>query len=195
MTSARVSVGWSADSLPIGTHACFYYSDEPSLQRTLDFIRVGLDSDREFCVIFADESRHEGLLRWLQDGYDGSVPDRLASGRLATIGGAPTIDELIAKIGARLDLAMQTGSEVIRFLGFIAWGQPGWPDEASLLEFESAVNNVVTAYPAVIVCTYGVPTLEGTQLIYGGLQTHPVVFLNDKAISGNPLYIAPGTGE
>lgn len=191
MATQAVSVGWSEETLPIGTHACFYYSDEPGLRRTLEFLRVGLDKPGDLCVIFADESRHEALLGWLQQGYSGSVQDRLAEGKLALIGGAPTTAELMARIGGRLDAAMKAGTRAIRFLGFIAWGQPGWPDEESLLFFESAVNNVVTAYPAVIVCTYGVPNLDGSQLINGGLQTHPVVFLNDRAVSGNPFYIAP----
>lgn len=186
-----MSVGWSEDALPLGTHACFYYSDEPSLRLTLDFVRTGLDRPGEFCVIFADDSRHDGLVGWLQDGYGGSVAERIGAGKLALIGGAPSIDELMAKIGGRLQQAMVDGNRVIRFLGFIAWGEKGWPDEASLLEFESRVNQVVTAFPAVIVCTYGVPTLEGSQLIYGGLQAHPVVFLNQRLISGNPFYVEP----
>ena len=52
-------------------------------------------------------------------------------------------------------------------------GKTRLPDEASLLEFERRVNDVVTAYPAAIICTYGVSHLTGASLIYGGLQTHP----------------------
>ena len=191
MQTNSVTVGWSEEALPLGTHVCFYYSDEPSQRMTLDFLRIGLDAPREFCVIFADESRQQELSGWLQEGYEGSVSELIERGKLALIGGAPTLDGLITKIGSRLQQAVAEGHTVIRFLGFIAWGEPGWPDEVTLLEFEARVNQVVTDFPAVIVCTYGVPRLEGSQLIYGGLQTHPVVVLNRKLVTDNPFYIDP----
>ena len=155
------------------------------------FLRIGLDRESECNVIFADRSRHASLLAWLQDGYSGDVEDLIKRGRLVLIGGAPTGEELLANIATELDAVIARGSTLIRFLGFIAWGVDGWPDEASLLEFESKVNAAVMAYPAVIICTYGVPTLSGGQLIGGGLITHPVVFLNDRMLSGNPLHYDP----
>jgi hypothetical protein len=183
----HVSLGWVERQIPVGTHMCFYYSDDQGLKETLSFIRVGLDEPETCCVIFADTSRHSGLLGWLAEGYEGSVDAHVESNRLMVIGGAPTTDELVASIGGRLDEAMAGGTKVIRFLGFIGWGKPGWPDEKSLLEFERKVNEVVTAYPAVIICTYGVPHLPGSSLIYGGLQTHPVTMIGDE-IRANPHY-------
>jgi len=186
-----VAVGWSDDSVPLHTHACFYYADEPTLRSTLAFLRIGLDAAGEFSVIFADASRHDSLLGWLQEGYPGAVSDHLASGKLALVGGAPTREELLADIAATLDRAMASGARLIRFLGFIAWGKEGWPDESTLLRFESEVNAAVSAYPAVIICTYGVPNLSGNQLVRGGLLTHPVVFLNNRVLTGNPLFGDP----
>lgn len=190
----EVSLGWTRGSVPLHTHACFYYSDEASLRSTLGFLRAGLDVAGEFNVIFADQSRHAPLLAWLQDGYGGSVADAIARGSLALVPGAPTREQLLANIGATLDRGVASGHHLIRFLGFIAWGAPGWPDEAELLAFESQVNAAVRSYPAVIICTYGVPTLSGTQLIHGGLMTHPVLFLNDKVLTGSPLYSDPSLG-
>jgi hypothetical protein len=182
-----VSLGWTDRDIPIGTHMCFYYSDDRTLKETLSFLRVGLDEPETCCVLFADSSRFDSLLGWLSDGYEGSLDPLLDSNKLMVIGGAPTTAELLATIGGRLDQAMAEGFRVIRFLGFIGWGKPGWPDEASLLEFERTVNDVVTAYPAVIICTYGVPHLSGASLIYGGLQTHPVTMIGDD-IRPNPHY-------
>lgn len=50
---------------------------------------------------------------------------------------------------------------------------------------------MIRNYPAVVICTYGVPNLSGNQLVQGGLVTHPVVFLNNQVLSGNPLYVDP----
>lgn len=188
MEQDGVSLGWTDASVPLHTHACFYYSDEETLRRSLAFLRVGLESPDEFGVIFADASRHASLLGWLQEGYPGSLAELIAAGRLALVGGAPTREQLLANIATTLDAAVARGVKLIRFLGFIAWGHAGWPDEASLLEFETQVNEAVMAYPAVIICTYGVPTLSGGQLVTGGLETHGVVFLNSRALLDNPLY-------
>lgn len=184
-------MGWSEDSVPLHTHACFYYADEAALRSTLSFLRVGLDAKDEFNVVFADAGRHQALLGWLQDGYAGDVASAVEAGKLELIGGAPTLEQLLSNIGARLEAAVARGYRLIRFLGFIAWGEPGWPDEGDLLEFESRVNAAVRSFPAVIVCTYGVPSLTGRQLIDGGLMTHPVVFLDDRVLTGNPLQRNP----
>jgi len=183
----RISLGWTDRDIPVGTHMCFYYSDDDGLKDTLSFLRVGLDEPKTCCVLFADSSRFAGLLGWLSEGYEGNIDSLIEKNKLVVIGGAPTRPELVSSIGARLDQAMADGYTLIRFLGFIGWGKPGWPDEASLLEFERQVNDVVTAYPAAIICTYGVPHLQGTSLIYGGLQTHPVTMIGDE-IESNPHY-------
>ena len=191
-----VSLGWTRGSVPVHTHACFYCADEASLKSTLGFLRAGLDSEGEFNVIFADRTRHESRLAWLQEGYEGKVTDAIAQGKLALVPGAASGEELLANIAATLDAGIARGNRVIRFLGFIAWGAPGWPAEADLLAFEAQVNAAVRAYPAVIICTYGVPTLNGNQLIQGGLGTHPVILREDGRLAASPLFgTAVGTGD
>lgn len=162
------------------------------LRHSLAFLRTGLDEEGDFCVIFADRSRWASLTGWLQDGYAGDVRSLIKEGKLALIGGSSTLSGLVADIGGQLDAAVKTrGYRRIRFLGFIGWGMPDWPDEDSLLEFESTVNEVVTAYPAVIICTYGVPKLPGTSLIYGGLKTHSQAAFEGGPFEANPFYVPP----
>ena len=188
---AEVSLGWTADTLPLGSHVCFYYLNDQMLRRTLAFLRVGLNEPTDFCVLFADQARSGRLLSWLQEEYPEELTSLIDRGKLAVIGGAPTVEELLTAIGTRLDRALKEGYRLIRFLGFIGWGRPGWPNDRDLLEFEAKVNYAVTAYPAVIICTYGVPSLPGTSLIYGGLQTHPVTMLGDVTTRTNPYYVPP----
>ena len=175
-----MTLGIGGESVPLHTHVCWYYSGEEQLRETLGFLIEGLRESDDFCVIFADRARFEELLRWLAEDLRKEPRAFIERGQLALVDGAPTTHELLAKIGARLDAALEQGYGRIRFLGFIAWGAPGWPDDSSLLEFEAQVNEVVTAYPAVIVCTYGVPTLSGQTLIYGGLGTHRTLLLDGR---------------
>lgn len=191
MGEPEVSLGWNADTVPLHTHACYYYSDEATLRSSFAFLKAGLDEPEDLLVVFSDRSRFDQFKRWLEDDLGADVDQLVGSGKLALIGGAPTMDALVSSIGDRLDAGMAAGYKRIRFLGFIAWGEEGWPDDRSLLEFESKVNEVVMAYPSVIICTYGVPTLGGNQLVYGGLQTHSVVWLGDRKVSDNPFYIGP----
>lgn len=191
MAERQVSLGWNDDTVSIHTHACYYYSDEKTLRSSFGFLTAGLDSDDDMLVIFSDESPFGQFREWFEADTGADTAALIASGKLAMIGGAPTMDELVAKIAGRLDQGMSAGYKLIRFLGFIAWGEPGWPDEGDLLEFEARVNAAVRSFPAVIVCTYGVPSLTGRQLIDGGLMTHPVVFLDDRVLTGNPLQRNP----
>lgn len=186
----ELDLGWGSQTLPIGSHVCSYYSGDATLRESLAFLRVGLDRAEDFCVLFADTSRHPGLLGWLAEGYAGDLAARIDEGKLALIGGAPTLDLLVSEIAGRLDAALAAGRTVIRFLGFIGWAMPGWPGDEELLEFEARVNEVVTRYPAVIICTYAIPSLAGPTLIYGGLQTHRLVAVDQGPFLENPHYLA-----
>ncbi|MHB8508204.1 MAG: MEDS domain-containing protein [Candidatus Dormibacteria bacterium] len=189
--NGEVALGWGSETVPVGTHACYYYSDDDTLHASLTFLKAGLDTEDDFCVIFADQSRFPQLTGWLAEVHGAPVDGHIQSGKLALIPGATSVEELVSSIGARLDRAIRDGYRLIRFLGFIGWGEPEWPDEESLLAFEAQVNSVVTAFPAVIICTYGVPALTGRQLITGGLQTHPVAMMGPSVALVNPFCSQP----
>ena len=185
-----VSLGWSKERLALGSHACVFHSNEAGLKESMAFLRVGLDRPDEFAVVFADTKRFASLGGWLQEGYTGSVAGLIERGKLAMISGAATSEALIAGIGARLDQALADGYTVMRLLGFIGWDQPGWPDTASIVEFERRVNQVVRAYPIAVVCTYDVASLGGLSLIEGGLRSHPIAIIGKRIARENPFYLA-----
>jgi len=188
--ATTVSLGWGNERLPVGSHVCAFHSDDIRLGRAMTFLRAGFDQSADFGVLFADRRRFETLLGRLQEGYDGSVESLVDRGKLALIDGAPRVEQLVERMGQRLDRAVSDGYGIIRFLGFIGWNQPGWPDLASLVEFENTVNQVVRAYPAVIMCTYDVVRLPGLSLIEGGLRAHPITIMDDKVVRQNPFYKA-----
>jgi hypothetical protein len=188
--ATSVTLGWSGERLPVGSHVCAFHADEKRLRQTMTFLQAGFDQPADFGVLFADRRRFDSLLGWLQEGYDGSIESLIDRGKLALIDGAPRVEQLMERIGKRLDRAVRDGYGLIRFLGFIGWNQPGWPDNASLVEFENRVNQVVRAYPAVVICTYDVLRLPGSSLIDGGLRSHPITILGDRVVRQNPFYAA-----
>jgi hypothetical protein len=58
-------------------------------------MRLGLEREGEFCVLFADESRFEGLLSWLGEDLREEPRAFIERGQLALIGGAPTMAGLL----------------------------------------------------------------------------------------------------
>jgi len=183
-----VSLGWTDDALPLHRHVCFYYADERTMQRSLSFIRVGLEIPGDFCMILSDSSRHPVLLDLLRDGYPGDIEEHLRTGKVELVDGALTTGELAAAVGASFDRALARGLRRIRALVFLAWGWPGWPDAMALRQFEAAVNELVVRYPAVIVCTYCVPNLPGEVLLESGLGNHPIVMIDDLIVADSPFY-------
>jgi hypothetical protein len=140
------------------------------------FLRAGFDQPADFAC-FSPTAAASISGRLASEGYDGSIESLIDRGELALIDGAPRVENLMERIGQRLDQAVRDGYGIIRFLGFIGWNQPGWPDLASLVEFENRINEIVSAYPAVVICTYDVLGLPGRSLIDGGLRARPITIL------------------
>lgn len=80
------------------------------------------------------------------------------------------------------------GVELIRFLGFIGWGDMDWPADADLMTFEAKVSEAVKSYPAVVICTYNTEKLPGSVLIFAGIETHPLTILG-RTLCENPHYV------
>jgi DNA-binding CsgD family transcriptional regulator len=188
---ADVRLGWGDDALPLGSHVCVLYTGTEVLSRVMAFMRTGLDLPHEFCSIFADRGQHERLLALLQQGYAGDVRSLLVRGKLALLPGAPTKADLLASLGRRFDQALAEGYRVIRLLGFVAWGEPGWPGDIELIEFEASVNEIIPAYPAVVLCAYRVGQIAWHTLVHAGLQAHPQVTLDAGAVRSSPLFTHP----
>jgi len=123
--TAEVGLGWNSDTLPLGSHVCFYYLNEEMLKRTLAFLRVGLDDPDDFCVLFADEARSGRLLSWLEEGYGGAIQPLIDRGKLAVIGGAPTVDQTLNAIATRLARPGKDRDRLHPFTRSLRSAQPG----------------------------------------------------------------------
>ena len=173
----RISLGWSDETVPLHSYVAFYYSDEQAVAQSVAFLRVGLDEPGTFCAMVTDRTRHEYVIGQFQAAYQGDLGDLIRRGKLALIGESPTFEDLASSMVSRMDRALAEGYVRIRALGFVAWGQPGWPDISALKRCEAAVNRVAADYPAVIVCTYNVPKLAG--VIVETAVDGPVVVVNE----------------
>ena len=177
-----IPLGWSDESLPLHSVVSFYYSDDETVRRSLAFLEVGLAEPGTFCIVLADASRHEAILDQLQRAHTGDLRELMDAGKLATVGGLPTFEDLAHAMVSRMDRALEAGYLRIRALGFVAWGQPGWPDASALKLCEAQVNKVAALYPAVVVCTYNVPQLPGDYLRERALGDGPTIVINEPVV-------------
>lgn len=181
-------LGFADLAVDVPSHICLFYSDDDELRSRLDFLSIALEDPTQVAVLFGRTERLQEVLGYIAADHGRDVEQDLRGGRIVLIEGDPDAEKLIPKIAAALDGAVAGGAKLIRFLGFIGWGDPSWPSQDALLEFESKVNAAVLNYPAVIVCTYNTNQLPGSVLIFGGIETHPMTIIG-TTLCRNPHYV------
>lgn len=185
---ALAPLGFADLAVDVPSHICLFYSDDTELRGRLEFLAIALQNPSEVAVLFGRKERLTEILGYIATDHGRDTEQDLRDGRIVLVEGDPDADKLIPKIAVALDAAVARGATLIRFLGFIGWGEASWPSQAALLEFESKVNAAVLNYPAVIVCTYNTSQLPGSVLIFGGIETHPFTIIG-TTLCKNPHYI------
>jgi PAS domain S-box-containing protein len=77
---------------------------------------------------------------------------------------------------------------LIRLLGNIGWGKPGWPGDYDLFAFEAKVTAAAKEFPCVVLCMYDVTALPGLVIRRGAYGTHPLIE-RDGSLRENPDYL------
>src|SRR5216683_1590964 len=72
----------------------------------------------------------------------------------------------------------------------VGWDLPDWPPPEDLLWMESHFTGAIAKLPVVVVCAYDLTRLPGDALIYGGIETHPLIYLGGQ-LSANPQFVEP----
>lgn len=181
-------LGFGELNVDVPTHICLFYSDDNELRQRLEFLALALNDPNEVAVLFGGRPRLDEILGYLAKDHGRNTSADLKEGRIVLIEGDPDVAKILPKIAAVLDAAVARGAKLIRFLGFIGWGDAAWPSNVDLLEFEAKVNAAVLNYPAIIVCTYNTTQLPGSVLIFGGIETHPITILG-TTLCRNPHYV------
>lgn len=167
-----VPLGLAHANVSSGDHIAYFWETEREFERGVDFLIAGIRNG-EHVVIFGHDEANDKVADVLTRG--GFNPSALiASGQLTVLGAESTGDATLQKIGGAFQTAIDGGAPLIRLLGNIGWGKPGWPNERDILEFESKVTGAARMFPCVIVCMYDVRLLPGTVILHGAFETHPV---------------------
>lgn len=172
----------------IPSHVCLFYKDDAELRERLDFLALSLDDPEQVAVLFGTNERLAEVLGYIAKDNKREVASDLASGRIVLVHGAPDIETIVAQIIAALDAALARGARLIRFLGFIGWGDMDWPPDEDLMTFEAKVTETVSKYPVIVLCSYNIQKLPGPVLIFAGIKTHPFTIVG-TTLATNPHYV------
>lgn len=184
----RTNLGFGDLKIDVPSHVCLFYSNDDELRERLGFLAHTLDDEEQVAVLFGKQSRLQEILVYIAEDHHRDVAADLKAGRIVLVNGAPDPDALLGGIATALDAAVVRGAKLIRFLGFIGWGDMDWPPTEDLMTFEAKVTEAVKSYPAVVVCTYNVEKLPGSVLIFAGIETHPITILG-TTLCENPHYV------
>ena len=184
----RTKLGFADLSVDVPSHICLFYSDDNELRGRLGFLAHTLDDPEQVAVLFGKQERLEEVLAYIGADHKRDVAADLKAGRIVLVNGAADADALLDGIARTLDAAVARGTKLIRFLGFIGWGDMDWPPQEDLMTFEAKVTEAVKKYPAVVMCTYNTEKLPGSVLIFAGIETHPVTIVG-TTLCENPHYV------
>lgn len=170
-----------------GDHIAYFWETDEDFRSAVRFLRIGIDRG-DYCVIFGHEDANKKVLDELvcqEIDCDRLVAER----KLAVLTAGPTGEATLARIADNFGEALLRGAGMIRLLGNIGWGRPGWPEDHDILSFEARVTQAVAQLPAVVICMYDVGSLRGDILLKGALETHPLT-IRRNVLRHNPHYVS-----
>lgn len=176
-----------ADALAApGDHIGYFWEDDREFEATAGFLAAGLERD-EVCVLLGHDAANARVLAGLE--RRGLPPhDMRRRERLHTVSGQQPADAMLREIGDRIRAAVGDGVPMVRVLGHLGWGHPGWPAEREIISLEARVTDAVRNLPSVVLCAYDVRTLSGRPLLLGGLECHPLT-LRHATLRQNEHYV------
>src|SRR5918992_1283074 len=178
--------GIGKGKVPQTAHVAYFWETEREFSDGVRFLAAGLRGF-DHCVIFGHEEANHAVCNILQNhGFD--VKDLLAQQRIVILGGNPSGEKILETIRGALQQALARGGPMIRLLGNIGWGKPGWPGDYDLLAFEAKMTGVAKEFPCVVLCMYDVRALPGLVIRPGAYGTHPLIE-RDGTLQENPDYI------
>lgn len=184
--NANVHLGIRDQQVTLGDHIAYFWENRADFLRGVDFLALGLRTGEHGVIFGYDEANADVVGALVEKGIDADA--LIAEGRLTVLGGSSAGDTMLASIGRVFQKAVDEGSPMIRLLGNIGWGRPGWPSEADILAFEAKVTGAAKSFPSVVVCMYDVNALPGKVMVHGALQTHPLTIIGN-VLRENPYYV------
>jgi len=158
-------------AVPWGTHVCLFYDTRRDLLDTLvPYFRAGLDNN-EFCIwVFSESLSEQECKRAMQKAMAGFT--RYQRKRQIEIipyrewylkDGVLDLQRVLDVWMDKLQKAVAAGYDGMRITGDTAW--LGKKDKRRFAEYEAEVNNVITKYNMLAICTYNLSHYTGGEVL------------------------------
>ena len=192
----HVDLGFTEETLPVGTHMCMIYSDD---KERMDMISKFLDAGikaGEKVVYLVDSMSSEAFKEWLAD-KGVQVPENAPKDQLS-IEEAEKAYMPSGEFGAQRMVdylrdhyidGIKAGFPNVRGAGETSWVAKNPPGSEQFLEYEAALNKTFIDYPMTAICQYNAAHFSGA-MILNVLKVHPMMIINGQVFQ-NPYYLSP----
>ena len=188
-----VSMGFSDQKFPAGTHMCLIYDDDEERRKLIaKYLDAGL-REREKVAYFADTMSVDEVRDWLA-GMGVKVPkdDQLtiaSAEKTYCPNGKFVPNEMMDGLRALYQGSLDEGYAGARASGEMSWALRGIPGSERLIEYENLLNVVFATYPIIGLCQYDARRFDGA-IIFDVLKVHPMMIVQGQIVK-NPYYIRP----
>ncbi len=192
----KVSLGFTDDKVPAGTHICLIFSkEEERVDCLLKFLLTGLQG-KERTICFSEKLTEETVRDFLAKNdisyneYKAQSAITLAgTSEVYFQGGVFDPDRMLSKLAAFYDEARELGFTNSRVIGEMTPEIQQIPGGERLLEYESRVSILLRDRPVTTVCQYNANSFDGATILEV-LKVHPKMLVNGTIIN-NPFFIEP----
>jgi hypothetical protein len=178
-------------------HICAFFSSKDEEYDVLcPYYQEGLDQGEKGLHIVDPAFAQEHRERLACAGMDAHAHE--ACGRLDVLtwqqgyfndAGEFDKDRMLATLDHLTGAGLDAGYTGVRIMGNMDWAVADHPGSESLLEYEVAVNEVLSRNRQPAVCVYDIDKLTGAMMM-DLLRTHPLTLIGG-VVQDNPFYIHP----
>ncbi|MES9874923.1 MAG: MEDS domain-containing protein [Candidatus Sedimenticola sp. 6PFRAG7] len=193
---SMVSLGFTDEKVPVGSHICQIYSDdEESLDSLLKYLLSGLQSG-ERAVCFSEKIKEEALKDFFSD-HNISYDERKGN-RAISLAGTRDIyfqdnsfdpDRMVNTLSDYYQESLSLGFPAARVIGEMISEVQDVPGGDRLLEYESKISMLLRECPVTAVCQYDAREFDG-ETIMDVLKVHPQMIVKGTVVN-NPFFIPP----
>jgi len=196
MDNHLVSLGFTPEEFPAGTHMCYIYNDDKEKNSIISKFIESAVANNEQMHYFRYGPKGE-TLEEARRSLGTQLPEDGASGRFKISraldaycpDGVFVPERTIKQISEAYLSSIKNGYAGARFTSEMMWSLEKAPGSERLVEYEAYVSQVVAQYPLTAICQYDARQFDGATL-FDVLAVHPAMIVHGQVVR-NPYYIPP----
>lgn len=193
---AMISLGFTNDKTPVGTHICQIFSDDDERgEALLKFLVSGLAAG-ERAACFSEKMTAQTIRGFFN--YHGLSFEHLSGSGAFSLSGTRQAyfqdnrfdpDRMLGVLTRYYEESLTMGFNGARVIGEMLPEVQQLPGGERLLEYESRVSLLLRTHPVTSVCQYDARVFDGTTIM-DILTVHPLMVVRGSIVR-NPFFIPP----